>query len=74
MSLGRVNASARKRISGCLAWISRIAHSQNGNGFVWGLSTRKMRTPWPIQNSRISLQASHRACRSAGSAGHMLIG
>jgi hypothetical protein len=24
-------------------------HSQKANGLVWGLSTRKMRTPWSIQ-------------------------
>ena len=74
MSLGRVKASAKKMISGWVAWISWITDSQNGNGLVWGLSTRKIRMPWPIQKSRISLQACHRAARSAGSAGHMLNG
>ena len=31
--------------------MSAIAHSQNRNGLVCGLSTRKIFTPWPIQNS-----------------------
>ena len=74
MSLGRVKASAKKMISGWAAWISWMTQSQKANGLVWGLSTRKIRMPWPIQNSRISLQACHSAIRSAGSAGHMLSG
>ena len=55
-------------MSGCSAWISPMAHSQKANGLVWGLSTRKIRTPWPIQKSRMSLQACHssRADRVVG--------
>ena len=37
----RVNASARKITSGCVARTSAISHSQNGSGLVCGLSTRK---------------------------------
>ena len=33
-------------------------HSQNGNALVCGLSTRKMRTPRSIQNSKTSRSAS----------------
>src|SRR5258708_33560156 len=51
MTLGRVNASDRKMTSGELRLTSPMSHSQNGNGFVCGLSTRKIRTPCPIQNS-----------------------
>ena len=42
-----------------------MSHSQKANGLVCGLSTRKMRTPWPIQWSRMSRHASHSAARSA---------
>src|SRR5262249_8505885 len=54
MTLGRVKASDRKMTSGWTDWTSRISHSQNGNGLVWGLSTRKMRTPCATQNSTTS--------------------
>ena len=40
--LGRVNASAKKITSGCVALHVAIIHSQNANGFVCGLSTRKV--------------------------------
>ena len=33
-----------------------MAHSQNGNAFVCGLSTRKISTPWLIQNSKVMFQ------------------
>ena len=46
---GRVKASARKRTSGCSAWIWRRSRCQKVSGLVWGLSTRKMVTPRPIQ-------------------------
>src|SRR3954463_10760666 len=49
ITFGRVNASARKRTSGYSRQISLITHSQNANGFVCGLSTRKIRTPLSIQ-------------------------
>src|SRR5205814_6585791 len=52
MIFGRVKASARKITSGCSFLISRIAQYQNGNGFVCGLSTRKMRTPLSIQKRK----------------------
>ena len=43
---GRVNASARKTTLRVAARGPRaISHSQNGSGFVCGLSTRKTRTP-----------------------------
>jgi hypothetical protein len=44
MTLGRVNASARKTTSGCRRRTSAMSHSQNANGFVCGLSTRKIVT------------------------------
>ena len=50
MTFGRVNASDRKMMSGSVWRTVPISHSQNGNGFVCGLSTRKMRTPCAIQN------------------------
>ncbi len=46
---GRVNASARKTTSGSSAFTVAISRSQKASGFVCGLSTRKMRTPWAIQ-------------------------
>jgi hypothetical protein len=52
ITLGRVNASERKIRSGCSLRSSPISHSQNANGFVCGLSTRKMRTPCSIQKSK----------------------
>ena len=65
MRFGRVNASEKKITSGCTDWISAISHSQNGSGFVWGLSTRKIFTPWATQCSTTSRHASHRLRRSA---------
>jgi hypothetical protein len=50
ITLGRVNASDRKIASGCLRLISASAHVQKRSGLVCGLSTRKIVTPWPIQN------------------------
>src|SRR6478672_6800498 len=58
MIFGRVNASAKKMTSECSPRTSPITHSQNGNGFVCGLSTRKIRTPLPIQNKKILLSSS----------------
>ena len=43
MIFGRVKASARKMTSGCARRRSAMTHSQNANGFVCGLSTRKIR-------------------------------
>ena len=61
---GRVNASARKIVSGCLARTSAIIHSQNANGFVCGLSTRNTVTPRSIHSSTTSRSSSQsaRAC------------
>ena len=56
---GRVNASARKITSGCSPRTSSISHSQNGTGFVCGLSTRNTVTPRAIQKSTTSRNASH---------------
>ena len=61
MTLGRVNASDRKIVSGCLSQTSLMTQSQNRNGLVWGLSTRKIDTPWPIQNRKTSRSSAQRA-------------
>ena len=74
MTLGRVNASARKMTPGCSAWTSGISQAQKANGLVCGLSTRKIVTPWAIQWSRMALHASHSATRSDSSSGQKLIG
>src|ERR1051325_5646296 len=47
---GRVNASARKIVSGCDACTFAMSHSQKDTGLVCGLSTRKIVTPRAIQN------------------------
>ncbi len=49
MIFGRVNASASKMTRGSTACTRAISHSQKANGFVCGLSTRKMLTPCSIQ-------------------------
>src|SRR5687767_15496175 len=64
MTRGRVKASERKMSSGCFALRSRIAHSQNSNDLVCGLSTRNTFTPWPAQNSKIDLSSSHSDCHA----------
>jgi len=46
---GRVNASDSQITSGSVSRTVAISHSQNFTGLVWGLSTRKIRTPWSIQ-------------------------
>ena len=46
---GRVNASERKITPGSMRCTSAISHSQNGTGFVCGLSTRNTRTPCSTQ-------------------------
>ena len=46
---GRVNASDSSTSSGSTRRTSAINHSQNGTGFVCGLSTRKTRTPRSTQ-------------------------
>ena len=57
ITFGRVKASARKIASGYSACTSAIIHSQNGNGLVCGLSTRKMRTSCFAQNRTMSRSA-----------------
>ena len=64
MSLGRVKASDKKTTSGNTACTSRMSHAQNGMGLVWGLSTRKIRTPCSIQKTRTLRASSHSASRS----------
>ena len=54
-------------MSGCDAWTSRISHSQNGIGFVCGLSTRKVFTPCPTQKSTTSRSACQRLSQSSDS-------
>ncbi len=56
ITAARVNASARKTTSRSRAWTSSISHSQNANGLVCGLSTRKTRTPRSTQYSTTSQQ------------------
>src|SRR3954447_2898894 len=56
---GRVKASDRKSASGYSRFISVIAHSQNGNALVCGLSTRKMRTPCFAQKMKTSFNSCH---------------
>ena len=67
MIFGRVNASDRNTVSGCRALMAAIAHSQNRNGFVCGLSTRKIVTPRSIQNSITRFSSSHNAGQSSDS-------
>ncbi len=74
MTLGRVNASDRKITSGWSRRIRSISQAQNAIGLVCGLSTRKMRTPWPIQYRRTSRHAFQSATRSASRSGQKFIG
>src|ERR1700680_4915487 len=60
ITLGRVNASARKTTSGLSFLASLMSHSQKTNGLVCGLSTLKMVTPWSIQEGTIGRALSHR--------------
>ena len=50
---GRVNASARNSTSGSVFLTSQISQCQKFSGFVCGLSTRKIFTPWPTQSRTI---------------------
>jgi hypothetical protein len=59
---GRVNASARKITPGCVRCTSAMSHSQKAKGFVWGLSTRKIRTPLSTQKRTTPPRASQ-SCR-----------
>src|ERR1700745_2345394 len=53
MIFGLVKASARKITSGWCFLTVRITQCQKGKGLVWGLSTRKIRTPLSIQNRKM---------------------
>src|SRR3954467_957953 len=64
---GRVNASARKITSGCFERTSEISHSQNGTGFVCGLSTRNTVIPRCTQKSTTSRSADHSPSQSSDS-------
>src|SRR5205807_8386379 len=61
---GRVNASERKISSGCLAFSSGMHDSQKAKALVCGLSTRKIVTPWPIQNSKMLFSSAQRPRQS----------
>ena len=67
MMFGRVNASARKIVSGYWRRTSPIIHSQKWNDLVCGLSTRKIRTPRAHQNSTTRFSSSQSARHSAHS-------
>ena len=67
MIFGRVNASARKIVSGYWRRTSAIIHSQKWNDLVCGLSTRKMRTPRAHQNSTTRFSSCQRLRHSAHS-------
>src|SRR5690606_10299798 len=61
ITLGRVNASDKKIMSGYSLLISRIVHSQKAMGFVCGLSTLKIFTPCSIQKVMTDFNSFHRA-------------
>ena len=63
----RVNASAKKITSRSCLWTSAISHSQNANGLVCGLSTRKALTPQSTHWSMIVRSASHSPRQSGDS-------
>ncbi len=58
---GRVKASERNITSRSRSRISAISHSQNGNGLVCGLSTRKIFTPCSTQCQTTSRSAIQRS-------------
>ena len=61
----RVKASERKITSRSTLWTSAISHSQNGSGFVCGLSTRNTFTPVPT-HIRTTLRSSSQSARQSG--------
>src|SRR3954452_5697004 len=67
ITFGRVNASDRKIVSGWRRFSSANTHSQNRNGLVCGLSTRKIVTPCSIQNSNTRCSSCQSARQSADS-------
>src|SRR6266852_5059262 len=66
INFGRVNASEGKITWAWSRLSSLMSHYQNGNGLVWGLSTRKIRTPCSIQKMTIESSSAH----SSGQASH----
>ena len=62
---GLVNASARNTTSGCSSRTVRMSHSQKPIGLVWGLSTRKIRTPRSTQKHDAARSSSHSAAQSS---------
>ena len=70
ITFGLVNASARKSTSEYFCRTPEIKNSQNGSGFVCGLSTRKIRTPCSLQNSKKLLREAFIRCGSNKSSGH----
>src|SRR4051812_29214800 len=64
MIRGRVNASERKIVSGCFFFSSVMTQPQNVKGLVCGLSTRKIFTPCPIQNSNTLFSSSESPLKS----------
>ena len=65
MTLGRVKASERKITSGSRSCTSRMSHAQKSSGLVWGLSTRKVRTPCSIQKRTTPSSASQREAHAS---------
>ena len=61
---GLVKASERKTTSGCSSRTSPMSQRQKAIGLVWGLSTRKTRTPRATQVRTTSRSASHRPRQS----------
>src|ERR1051326_2927215 len=59
MTFGRVKASDSRITSGCFFLTSLISHSQNPNGLVCGLSTRRILTPCATQNSTTDRSSVH---------------
>ena len=54
MILGRVNASARKIVSGCWRITSRSPSPRTGTAWCAGYRPGRSWTPWPIQNRKTS--------------------
>src|SRR5690606_40846067 len=67
MTFGLVNASDKNSTSGCDRLMRLISHSQNAKAFVWGLSTRKIRTPCCTQNSTMLANSSQRLSHASHS-------
>src|SRR3954452_24226007 len=65
MTARRVKGSGRNTTERSPSWTSAISHSQNGNGFVCGLSTRKHLIP---ASTHVSTTSRH-ACHSSRHAG-----